>query len=104
MEVATFDLPKALRALADEYSNNPSLSMQLLALARAASQQVPATPDFLKICQEEMARSSITSLPMKLGEMAARGLGSIEETEEWMRTTRRNFVVAVTDATARSGR
>jgi hypothetical protein len=37
------DLPKALRALADEYINTPSLSMQLLGLARAASPQATAT-------------------------------------------------------------
>lgn len=64
-------------------------------IARAASPQAAATPDFLKICQEEMARSSITSLPMKLGFMASRGM-TAEQCDEWMRTTRRNFVAAVT--------
>lgn len=71
----------------------------LYLLWKAASR--PAVPDdFLQICQEEMARGSITSLPMKLGTMAARGFSSVTEVEEWMRTTRRNFVAAVTAATA----
>lgn len=36
-ERGAFDLPKALRMLADEHIHNPALSMRLLGLARAAS-------------------------------------------------------------------
>lgn len=50
---------------------------------------------FLAICQEELRRSSLTSLPLKLEFMRERGLPDLDAVNDWMRRTRQAFESAI---------
>lgn len=63
--------------------------------ARAAA----AAQSFLFICQEELVRTRITSLPQKLEVAKDRGL-TLDEMHDWMRATANAFKEAVTAAGA----
>lgn len=63
--------------------------------ARAAA----AAQAFLLICQEELVRTRITSLPQKLVLAKERGM-TLDELHDWMRTTAHAFKDAVTAAGA----
>ncbi|MEX3983862.1 hypothetical protein AB4Y45_33295 [Paraburkholderia sp. EG287A] len=55
--------------------------------------------EFLSICEDEMNRGTLTSLPLKLRFGAARGM-SLDEVHDWMGNTRAAFVTAVNAAAA----
>ncbi|MBN3761268.1 hypothetical protein [Burkholderia sp. Ac-20365] len=54
---------------------------------------VPA--EFLLLCQEEVFRASLTSLPLKLRAMEERGFATIDDLHVWMTSTRAAFEAAV---------
>lgn len=51
--------------------------------------------DFVKICQDEVTRGSLTSLPKKYQFMEDRGYTSLNDLHQWMSETRRKFIDAV---------
>ncbi len=57
----------------------------------------PLPAAFLVLCQEELLRSSLTSLPRKLEFGKQRGL-TLDQVHQWMLDTRKNFEAAVTAA------
>lgn len=51
--------------------------------------------EFLKICQDEVFRSSLTSHPRKFAFMREMEMTEIDQVHDWMRKTRKNFEEAV---------
>lgn len=62
---------------------------------KTSAYRLPAA--FLALCQEELIRSSLTSLPRKLDFGKQRGL-TLDQVHQWMLDTRKNFEVAVAAA------
>lgn len=62
---------------------------------KTSTYQLPAA--FLALCQEELLRSSLTSLPRKLDFGKQRGL-TLDQVHQWMLDTRKNFEAAVAAA------
>jgi hypothetical protein len=65
--------------------------------ALLAARDEVATPEFLHICEEELVRTRLTSMPLKYEQAKARGM-TIEQLHDWMRATARAFKEAVTAA------
>jgi hypothetical protein len=51
--------------------------------------------EFKKICEDELKRSSITSLPQKIDLMKELNFQDIDELDLWMYYTRKKFVEMV---------
>ena len=62
-----------------------------------SSNDITVSKEFLEVCVNELKRTSLTSLPIKMRFAEEMGFASVDEVHNWMSATRGMFCAMVND-------